>query len=185
MFFYFIHYVICLQGLEYLHAKGISHPLLTSQSVTLDYRVCISMLTPGSASMGLINSSDLPYLPPEAIRTVKRYSNPSQASLTCPSSPHSVHGLRTRCTSGNLLSYRFPSMSPRSTPTSPSMKSSRWQFEYAGYLSPGGLLSNALLSTRRGSCDDTQSEDSADDRVQLKGHRLIMQTPQANVFSFG
>ena len=57
------------QGVDYLHAKGISHPLLTSKSVTLHYRVCISMLPHYSASSGNVQSDDLVYLPPETIRT--------------------------------------------------------------------------------------------------------------------
>lgn len=168
------------QGLDYLHAKGIPHPLLTSQSVTLHYRVCISMLTPGSASMGVVNASDLTYLPPEVMRTISQHSNTSQTGLTCPSSPHSVHGLQSRSTSTSRLSYRLPSTSARSTPTSPSMKNSRRQVELGGYLSPVGLF-----TSRRASSDDLQVDSGNGRRTQLKGSRTAMQTTQANVYSFG
>lgn len=57
------------QGMEYLHAKGITHPLLTTKCVSVHYRICISMLTPGAAT-GHVEPDELVYLPPEAMRTL-------------------------------------------------------------------------------------------------------------------
>ncbi len=70
------------QGVEYLHAKGISHPLLSSKAITFDYHVCISMLSHYDASDGHVESEDLVYLPPQAIRTVSLPSNQPEASAT-------------------------------------------------------------------------------------------------------
>jgi hypothetical protein len=80
------------QGMEYLHAKGISHPLLTSRAVTVHYRVCISMLTPCGASQGLLDADDVIYLPPEAVRTVSQAAPPQPImSSTSPSSSSHQH----------------------------------------------------------------------------------------------
>ena len=166
--------------MEYLHDKGIPHPLLTSQSVTLHYRICISMLSPGSASRGVFNASDLPYLPPEVMQTVSQHSSSFQTGLTCPSSPHSVRGLQSRSGStSSKLSYRILNPSEWSTPTSPNL---RRQIDSNMFLSSGGPL---YVSPSRGSCEDLRSEGQCRQRVQLKGDVSVMQTFQANVFSFG
>lgn len=169
--------------MEYLHAKGIPHPLLTTHSVTLHFRACISMLTPGSASVGVVNTADLPYLPPEVMRTVAEHSSASQTGLTCPSSPHSVRGLQSRCSStSSRLSYRLPSSTGWSSPSSPSLRHTRRQVGSTGYLSPDG----PVYSNRRGSYDDLRGDGQCrHQRVQLKGDVELMQTFQANVFSFG
>ena len=165
------------QGMEYLHAKGIPHPLLTSQSVTLHFRACISMLTPGSASMGVLNSTDLSYLPPEVMKTVTHHPSTCQTSSSCPSSPHSIRGLQSRCSSTS--SRRLPSSTTGwTTPTSPSL-SLRRQVDSRGYL---GV---ATYSQRGGSCDDLRSDAQLKQRTQLKGDVATMQTYQANVYSFG
>ncbi len=174
--------------MEYLHAKGIPHPLLTTHSVTLHFRVCISMLSPGSASMGVVNTTDLSYLSPEVLRTVAVHSGSAshQTGLTCPSSPHSIRGLQSRCSSTTSSrqssSYRLPSGSTGwSTPTSPSLRHSRRQTESNGFLSPDGPVYSS-----RGSCDDLRGVDGqCRPRVQLKGDVALMQTFQANAFSFG
>lgn len=179
--------------MEYLHAKGIPHPLLTSQSVTLHYRVCISMLNPGSASMGVVNASDLPYLSPEVMRTVSQHSNSEQTGLTCPSSPHSLRGLQSRSnsTSSRQL-YRIPSGAGWSSPGSPSLKSAYHKQQQQQQFDNTGLLlspDSPLCSSRRASCDDVRidggSHGCGRQRVQVKGSTAVMQTPQANIFSFG
>lgn len=76
------------QGMEYLHAKGICHPLLTSRAVTVHYRVCISMLTPCGASQGLLDADDIIYLPPEAVRTVSQAAIQPQPIVSSSSSSH-------------------------------------------------------------------------------------------------
>lgn len=168
--------------MEYLHAKDIPHPLLTTQSVTLHYRVCISMLTPGTASMGVVSPANLPYLSPEVMRTVAQQSGGCQTGLSCPSSPHSIRGLQSRCSStSSRLSYRLPSSTGWSTPTSP-LKHARRQMENAGYLSPDG----PVYSHHRGSSDDLRSDSHRRmRRVTLKADVTAMQTFQANVYSFG
>lgn len=71
----FVHvHTTTTQGMEYLHAKGISHPLLTSRAVTVHYRVCISMLKPCGASQGLLDADDIIYCPSETVRTVRQES---------------------------------------------------------------------------------------------------------------
>ena len=169
--------------MEYLHAKGIPHPLLTTHSVTLHYRVCISMLTPGSASMGMLSHDQLPYLPPEVMRTVAQQSSTGQASMSCPSSPHSVRGLQSRCSStSSRVSYRFPSNAGWSTPTSPNLKQVRRQMENTGYLSPDG----PVYSHHKSSSDDLwRGSMNRSGRMQLKADVGIMQTFEANVYSFG
>ena len=170
-----IFFLFSFQGMEHLHAKGIPHPLLTSQSVTLHFRACISMLTPGSASMGMLSSADLSYLSPEVMRTVTHHSSTSQTSSSCPSSPHSIRGLQSRCSSTS--SRRLPSSTTGwTTPTSPSL-SLRRQVDSRGYLS--------AYSQRGGSCDDLRSDAQLKQRTQLKGDVSTMQTYQANVYSFG
>lgn len=173
---------LCLfsQGMGYLHAKGIPHPLLTTQSVFLQFRACISMLTPGSASMGVLNSTDLPYLAPEVMRTVAQHSGSDQTGLTCPSSPHSVRGLQTRSPStSSRPSYRLPSSTTGwSTPTSPNLL--RRQGDSRGYLTP-----DVSVYSYRGSCDDLRGGSQYRQRTLLKGKTSTMQTYQANIFSFG
>ena len=178
--------LLWLQGMEYLHAKGIPHPLLTSQSVTLHYRVCISMLSPGSASMGVVNPTDLAYLPPEVMKTVAMDSSSSQTGLTCPSSPHSIRGLQSRSGSiSSRLSYRLPSANGWSAPTSPNLRNgSHRQMENTGFLCSGSL------SCTRSSYDDLRSGDIQSRQrqrqgVQLKADTAAMQTCQANIYSFG
>lgn len=168
--------------MEYLHAKGIPHPLLTTQSVSLHFRACISMLSPGSASMGIVNSTDLPYLPPEVMRTLAQHSGSDQTGLTCPSSPHSVRGLQSRCSStSSRPSYRLPSNTTGwSTPTSPNLQHIRRQVDSRGYLGP-----DVPVYSHRGSCDDLRGDSQCRQRTQLKGDVSTMQTYQANVFSFG
>lgn len=173
--------------MEYLHAKGIPHPLLTSHSITLHFRVCISMLSPGSASMGVVNASDLSYLSPEVMRTVTAHSGGAahQTGLTCPSSPHSTRGLQSRSSSTASCrhpSYRLPSNGTGwSTPTSPNLRHSRKHNDSNGYLSPDGPV-----YSNRGSCDDLRGTDGqCRSRVQLKGDVDLMQTFQANTYSFG
>lgn len=39
-----------MQGMAYLHDRGITHPLLTSKSIHIHYRACISMLSTASCS---------------------------------------------------------------------------------------------------------------------------------------
>ena len=169
--------------MEYLHAKGIAHPLLTTQSVSLHCRACISMLSPGSASMGVVNSTDLPYLPPEVMRTVVQHSNSKQTGLSCPPSPHSVRGLQSRCLStSSRLSCRIPSTTTSwSTPTSPNLQNVRRQFG----SSRGYLGFDASACSTRGSCDDLRGDSQYRLRAQVKGDVAIMQTFEANVFSFG
>lgn len=169
--------------MEYIHAKGIPHPLLTTQSVSLHFRACISMLSPGSASMGVVKSTDLPYLSPEVMRTVtQQHSGSGQTGLSCPSSPHSVRGLQSRCSSTRgRPSYRLqlPGRTGWSAPTSPSL---RRQVDSRGVLSPDG----GALWAHRGSCDDLRGDAQCRrERAQLKGDVSVMQTFQANVFSFG
>lgn len=161
--------------MEYLHAKGIPHPLLTTESITLHFRVCISMLSPSSASMGVVNATNLSYLPPEVMKTVAQHSAGSQTGLTCPSSPHSVRGLQSRCSStSSRLSYR---LGWSSSPASPNLKPLRKQMDSGGFLSPD--------SANRGSCDDLRSDSQYRARSQLKGDKSVMQTFEANTFSFG
>jgi hypothetical protein len=164
------------QGMEYLHAKDIAHPLLTTQSVSLHFRACISMLSPGSASMGVVNSTDLSYLSPEVTRTIVQHPSSGQAGLRCPSSPHSVRGLQSRCSStSSRLSNRLPSTG-WSTPTSPK------------YIRKQGFSRGCLdvpIYSPRGSCDDLRAESLCRERLQLKGDVDTMQTFPANVFSFG
>ena len=145
------------------------------------------MLTPGSASMGVVNTTDLPYLPPEVMRTVMEHSGSAgrQAGLSCPPSPHSTRGLHSRCsstTSCRQASYRLPSVSAGwSTPTSPNLRNCRKQAESGSFSSPDGPAYSS-----RGSCDDLRSADGQCRRaVQLKGDVSVMQTFEANAFSFG
>ena len=91
-----------LQGMEYLHAKGISHPLLTSRAVTVHYRVCISMLTPCGASQGLLDADDVIYLPPEAARTVSQAALP-QLIASSSSSSHQHRSAAPRGCSRSAL----------------------------------------------------------------------------------
>ena len=92
--------------MEYLHAKGIPHPLLATRAVTFHYRVCISMLTPCGASQGLLDSDDIIYLPPEAVRTVHQAPSsivlPSQRYVNSPlkCDPEDMH-----TESANIFSF--------------------------------------------------------------------------------
>lgn len=90
------HTLMPAQGMEYLHAKGISHPLLTSRAVTVHYRVCISMLTPCGASQGLLDADDIIYLPPEAVRTVSQAALPQPVASLSSSHQHRSAGGCTR-----------------------------------------------------------------------------------------
>lgn len=58
-----------LQGMEYLHARRIPHGLLSSSSISLHSRVCISLAPQYSRSkVRQLQPCDIPYLPPECIR---------------------------------------------------------------------------------------------------------------------
>ena len=58
--------------MEYLHAKGISHGLLTSTSITLHSRVCISLAPPNMRhTHRYFNPQQLSYLPPECVRQLQ------------------------------------------------------------------------------------------------------------------
>ena len=84
--------------MEYLHAKGISHGLLTSTSITLHSRVCISLAPPNMRhAHHYFNPQQLSYLPPECVRQlhviqwqrlpvspVKRASLSSPSNTSCP-----------------------------------------------------------------------------------------------------
>ena len=55
--------------MEYLHAKGIPHGLLTSSSITLHHRVCISLAPPHTRhAHQYFQPHHLTYLPPECVR---------------------------------------------------------------------------------------------------------------------
>jgi len=55
--------------MAYLHARGIPHGLLSTSSVSLHYRVCISLAPQYSRSKARqLQPCDIPYLPPECIR---------------------------------------------------------------------------------------------------------------------
>ncbi len=132
--------------------------------------------------MGVVNATDLPYLPPEVMRTISQHSSSGQTGLTCPSSPHSVRGLQSRSgsTSGRHT-YNLPSTTGWSSPTSPSLRNIRRQVDSNGYLCAGGPSSSSI----RGSCDDLRNDVHCRKRVQLKGDTTMMHTFQTNVFSFG
>ena len=70
-------FIVCLymfsytymQGMAYLHAKNIRHGLLTTQSITLNSRVCICL----AANTSYVRNREfrphqLTYLPPEFVR---------------------------------------------------------------------------------------------------------------------
>ena len=58
-----------LQGMEYLHGRGIPHGLLSSHSISLHFRVCISLAPQRSRSdTRQLEPRKIPYLPPECIR---------------------------------------------------------------------------------------------------------------------
>ena len=60
---------LSFQGMAYLHARGIPHGLLSSSSVSLHFRVCISLAPQYSRSKARqLQPCDIPYLPPECIR---------------------------------------------------------------------------------------------------------------------
>ena len=95
-----------VHGVEYLHAKGINHPMLSSKSITLHYRVCISMLSHYGASSGYMESEDLIYLPPEAIRTVALPSTtPKGLKKTSCSVPLIANPERTLTPEANVYSF--------------------------------------------------------------------------------
>lgn len=57
------------QGMEYLHGRGIPHGLLCSHSISLHFRVCISLAPQYSRSDARqLEPRKIPYLPPECIR---------------------------------------------------------------------------------------------------------------------
>ena len=58
-----------IQGMEYLHGRGIPHGLLSSHSISLHYRVCISLAPQYSRSDARqLEPHKFPYLPPECVR---------------------------------------------------------------------------------------------------------------------
>ena len=64
-----LYLCVFLQGMTYLHARGIPHGLLSTSSVSLHYRVCISLAPQYSRSKARqLQPCDIPYLPPECIR---------------------------------------------------------------------------------------------------------------------
>jgi hypothetical protein len=81
------------QGMAYLHDRGINHPLLTSKSIHIHYRACISMLSPAACS-NTLEPSQLVYLSPEVIRTLQPTSSPSPSSSSS-SSNHRTLSLTT------------------------------------------------------------------------------------------
>lgn len=57
------------EGMEYLHGRGIPHGLLSSQSISVHYRVCISLAPQYSrANARQLEPHKIPYLPPECVR---------------------------------------------------------------------------------------------------------------------
>jgi len=142
------------------------------------------MLAPGYASMGLLKTSDFPYVPAEALCTVKKFTINESSSNSPPSSPHSVHGLKKCFTPPTDLVFGLPnssssSSSSRLTPGSPNIRSSRRILD-TGYASPG------LQGQRRGSIEDTTTDCSTPVRkVVMKASKAMMQSPEANVYAFG
>lgn len=67
--------LLLLQGMEYLHGRGIPHGLLSSHSISLPYRVirvCISLAPQYSRSKARqLEPQKVPYLPPECIRELR------------------------------------------------------------------------------------------------------------------
>ena len=126
--------------------------------------------------MGLLKTTDLSYLPPEALSTVKKFTINENSSNSPPSSPHSIHGLKKCFTPPTELVFGLPNSSgySRLAPGSPNIRSSRRIME-AGYA-----------SHRRGSTEDHTTDISTPVRkVVLKGSKTMMQSAEANVYAFG
>ena len=79
--------------------------MLSTKSITLHYRVCISMLSHYGASSGYVDSEDLVYLPPEAIRTVAIPSSPPEEQKTSSSLPLLANPERTLTPEANVYSF--------------------------------------------------------------------------------
>lgn len=61
-----------VQGMEYLHGRGIAHGLLSSHSISLHCRVCISLAPQYSRSDARqLEPCKIPYLPPECVRELR------------------------------------------------------------------------------------------------------------------
>ena len=73
---------LTLQGMEYLHSRGISHGRLCTSSVYIHNRVCIKF-RPQVCLPRRVSCDDLVSLPPEDVRTLAH----SGGSLMLPNPP--------------------------------------------------------------------------------------------------
>ena len=101
--------------MEYLHAKGISHGLLTSSSITLNCRVCISLAPPHTKhAHRYFTPQELTYLPPECIRQlhVDQQSPVSPVRLVSTSSLGSPSATCFTCEKSSISSKSRAPSSP-------------------------------------------------------------------------
>ena len=162
--------------MEYLHAKGISHGLLTSTSITLHSRVCISLAPPNMRhAHRYFNPQQLAYLPPECVRQL-----------------HVVQCQRLPVSPVKLVSTS--SLSSPSTASCPTCeKSMVTSSQLRGPSSPSPSL--ATVGTSYACCckllkrtGSPVAGGSASPDLHLGGSQLkakLAPSPQADIFAFG
>lgn len=176
---------VYVQGMEYLHAKGIPHGLLTSSSITLHHRVCISLAPPHTRhAHHFFHPHHLTYLPPECVRqlhVVQRSSpspvSPAPITTTVVQSDEALIGLSS-LESTNCLTYERSGAARSRAPSSPPLQVA---------MATGGSGSSKLCRGKRGS-DSCTGTSIYGEQLQMVGSQLRTKMPPttaADVFAFG
>ena len=161
-----------MQGMEYLHAKGILHGLLTSTSITLHHRVCISLAPPHTRhAHRYFHPHQLAYLPPECIRQL-HVDQPSR-----PVSPTQGETLTRLSSLGstNCLTCEKSAATRSRAPSSPSLVA------MATGGGPVGSCSCKLWKRRSDNGNGGQCQMVNGSRLRTK----MVPSTAADIFAFG
>ena len=171
--------------MEYLHAKGIPHGLLTSSSISLHCRVCISLAPPHTRhAHRYFTPNQLTYLPPECVRQlhVDQTKPVFPVRQVCASSPDASSPSCVTCEKAAIMTSRSKA------PSSPSLVS-------VAMAGGGGTTStncqsckmlkrrNESLSTVGGSSEGREIQHPCVAVSQLKCK--MSPTTAADMFAFG
>lgn len=170
--------------MEYLHAKGIPHGLLTSSSITLHHRVCISLAPPHTRhAHHYFHPHQITYLPPECVRQlhVAQPSSPSSPISLAPATTAIAQSGETLTRlsslgSTNCLTYEKSSATRSRAPSSPSL---------VAMATGGGGTSRLWVKRSSESCGGGNGGQSC---CQMVGSQLKTKMPPttaADVFAFG